>query len=502
MSLPEEKFSDLSQLLPGCKLEKLGRIKPKNSLEIARSGISIGCECLDRDYWEWDKAYPWLKQLGPKWARIQTGWAKTEQQKGVYDFAWLDKIVDDLLAINIVPWLSCSYGNLLYPEGTSSNGSTNAVPIWNQIQRDAWQAYLAKLATHFKGRVRHFEIWNEPDIDAFWGPKASNPADYAELVKLSAPVLRKHHSDAFIIGGVIAYSARYCGFSFIDGALKSGMAEHVDAISYHSYDPCPEILSNLEIEKLRDVFNKYGLRDIPVWQGESGCPTEMPRNQALSGHPWNEHKQVKMLLRNYFMDFEHGAVLSSYFHLYDFAYLNSETGDRLPTYYGLLRHPDYTPKPSFYAYQALCTLLGGGMKKSLRFFPSFHKTAEQRQLPPWNAVEHDHQRQHIQRVALERDGFPIIAWWHPANPHQPELSEAERFKPFTAKMLLTSLNDGEIKDPVIVDLATQTVYRPIKVERISHWEGFDSTLALHDVPVMDYPLVVTEYDALEILSDY
>lgn len=62
----EEKFRDLNQLLPGCKLNKLGRIKPKTSLEIANSGFSIGCECLNRDFWDWDKAYPWLKQLAKR----------------------------------------------------------------------------------------------------------------------------------------------------------------------------------------------------------------------------------------------------------------------------------------------------------------------------------------------------------------------------------------------------------------------------------------------------
>ena len=495
----EEKFKDLNDVVPNVNLKKSGKIKPKKSTEIAQSSISIGCECLDRDFWDWEKAYPWLKQLGPKWARVQTGWAKTEQEKGVYDFAWLDKIVDDLLAINIVPWLSCSYGNLLYPEGESSNGATNAVPIWNQAQRDAWQAYLAKLAEHFKGRVQYFEIWNEPDIDAFWGPKESCPADYATLVKLSAPVIRMHNPDAKIIGGVIAYSARYCGFSFLDGALKSGMAEHVDVITYHSYDPCPELLTNLEIEKLREVLAKYELRDIPIWQGEGGCPTVMPRGQALSGQPWNEHKQVKMLLRNYFMDFDHGAVVSSYFHFYDFAYTNRKTGERLPTYYGLLRQPDYTPKPSFYVYQALCTLLAGTVKKSLRFFPSFHKTPEQRELAPCDAVEHDFQRQHVQRVALECNRFPVIAWWHPANPHQLELGEAERFKAYTVKMMLTSINEGEFEDPIIVDLATQTVYEPSQTERISHWKGFDKTLVLNDIPVLDYPLIITEREALEIL---
>ena len=45
---------------------------------------SIGCETLDRDYADFDQFN-------------QSGWAKTEKEKGKYDFAWLDHIVDGLI---------------------------------------------------------------------------------------------------------------------------------------------------------------------------------------------------------------------------------------------------------------------------------------------------------------------------------------------------------------------------------------------------------------------
>jgi hypothetical protein len=44
---------------------------------------------------------------------LQCGWAKCEQKPGVYDFAWLDEVVNDALAQGVQPWLEVSYGN--YP---------------------------------------------------------------------------------------------------------------------------------------------------------------------------------------------------------------------------------------------------------------------------------------------------------------------------------------------------------------------------------------------------
>lgn len=48
--------------------------------------------------------------------RIQSGWQRTEQEKGIYDFAWLDDIVDNLLKRGLKPWMCLCYGNELYDE--------------------------------------------------------------------------------------------------------------------------------------------------------------------------------------------------------------------------------------------------------------------------------------------------------------------------------------------------------------------------------------------------
>ena len=63
------------------------------------SRMGLGMEKLDRDRFNPEKVYDWVKKSGVKWIRIQSGWAKTETVRGVYDFEWLDKIVDNLLAI-------------------------------------------------------------------------------------------------------------------------------------------------------------------------------------------------------------------------------------------------------------------------------------------------------------------------------------------------------------------------------------------------------------------
>ena len=53
-------------------------------------------------------------------------------------------------------------------------------------------------------------------------------------------------------------------------------------------------------------------------------------------------------------------------------------------------------------------------------------------------------------------------------------------------------------DPVVVDPVTQTVYLPRTIERASYHEGIDTTLILRDMPLLDYPLLLTDRSAVEI----
>ena len=93
------------------QLKKIGQIKPKSSKEIKHSQIGLGFEKLDRDVFDPEKAYDKVAETGIKWARIQSGWQRTEREKGVYSFEWIDSIVDNLIERGIEPWVCLCYGN-------------------------------------------------------------------------------------------------------------------------------------------------------------------------------------------------------------------------------------------------------------------------------------------------------------------------------------------------------------------------------------------------------
>ena len=169
-----------------------------------RGRLGIGMECLDRDLWEYRPALPGLIELGIRFARLQSGWAKTEKTPGVYDFVWLDEQVDALLAAGVEPWLSLSYGNPLYVEGAQERRADGLAhnPLHSPRGLRGWCAYVQAAVEHFRDRIHCFEIWNEPDVSIFF-PTAGGEGDwcrqYYDLVRHTVPIIRETAPAAQIV---------------------------------------------------------------------------------------------------------------------------------------------------------------------------------------------------------------------------------------------------------------------------------------------------------------
>jgi hypothetical protein len=436
-------------------LTYLGKLKTTPSTQQANSRLGVGFECLDRDMWKVEQAWPVIEALGVKWARVQTGWAKTEQTPGVYNFAWLDEIVDKLIARGVTPWLSISYGNPLYTKdmNTAVSGEDEKrvecnkfgvgfPPIHTAEEREGWQNYVRALVKHFKDRVTHYEVWNEPDLLSFWKcqPKA---ADYVDLVRLTAKPLREEQSNAKLIGGAIAWGMTVWSLKWLEDCMQAGLHELVDIISYHGYKSVPERHSAQEIAAFKQIINKYNPK-LEYWQGEAGVQSKVPsggNSGALSTMKLSEPIQARMLLRRTMLELMHGASMSSYFHMGDFAHY---AGDVRTYHYGLVRLEDGSPKPAFYALQTLCTLLGGETENADGRSAAHMSLRDDTDDPRATKVFTWH-------ANFVRGNVPIHAWWLPDSlEDEPVIRNAE----------MTYWLDSacKLENPVLIDPVSQEVY--------------------------------------------
>jgi hypothetical protein len=257
------------------------------------------------------------------------------------------------------------------------------------------------------------------------------------------------------------------GLPYFKACFEQGLGEWVDIVSYHWYRSSPEDQYEASIAACREILAEHRLQQ-PLWQGESGCPSQSGGAGALAKIAWNEQRQAHWVVRRTLCDLRLRIDMTSYFHACDMLYPNEDgTPDGRLNSKGLVRRSDYTPKPAYFAYQCLCAL--------------FDAETHWAELPLEVAAPGEPLDQSaLWKAAFLRRGRPLYVYWLPAP------LTADPPPPRPVRLTLPAARGAVIDTPVLVDPLTADVYRlPGATCASGRWQ-------IEQAPLADYPLIVTE----------
>lgn len=437
----------------------MGSVKNLSSNEIATSRWSIGGETLDRDYADYHAYKEYLGPLGAKRIRLQGGWARCEQVKGVYDFEWLDKIIDDALVQRVQPWLQTSYGNPIY-EGGGEATLAGGIPT-SEVALQAWDNWVQALVARYKNKVHEWEIWNEPDIS-----KKFTSDEFAEFHVRTADIIKNEQPKARIIALGLAGLGRVEYVESILEILKAkGKLDHFDVLTFHGYTARPEAIYG-QVTNLRNLVTTYR-DDIELWQGENGAPSTPAGTAvgALSKEDWSETTQAKYTIRRMAADMGHDVDVTSTFQMSDMHYRSGDHFSGLNSKGLLKANPDNSierPKKSYYAYQNMVSIFSGEVTRIKDL--AIDKAGDE-----------------LMVFAFEkagRNGNAVLVWFADTKPQDE----------YPYKMVSLSLEKLSIKSPVLVDLLDGTVYKLPKKNYKKKGQKFN----FNKIPVADWPMVIVD----------
>lgn len=286
--------------------------------------------------------YDLIRILGAKMSRMDFSWDLIEAQQSVFDFSRYDAIVDtaitngiDILAIldYDVPWIHANHQVQKY--------------ISPDKMQD-WLAYVSAVVAHFQGRVKAYEIWNEPN-GAYW---KGSIHEFAALTRQTAEVIRAHDLSAVIIAGAFFRSPNEWAKTMIaDGAFQQ-----VDAISFHPYASAAETVTRMSYDFMAYV-RSLGFTG-KFWITEIGFTTKgiYPWTVSDAAYPAHLVRTVTLLSVS-------GADKLVWYTLTDKYLANrAPKGESITSiaeaYFGVA-YPDYSPKNGAYAYAAVSNVVQG-----------------------------------------------------------------------------------------------------------------------------------------------
>jgi len=444
---PERAKTDLN---PG--LRRIGTITPRRAAEIQGSNWTLGCETLDRDFAIYDEYKAYLEPLGIKTVRLQGGWAKTEKVKGAYDFAWLDRLVDDARGRGLNILLETDYGNPIYAGGGGFD-LAGGFPT-NEVALAAWDTWVEAMASRYKGKVRDWAMWNEPDIN-----KAHTPKDIAVFNIRTAEIIKRVIPDARIAGLSLASSSPKLLDKCLAALAERGKVDLFHWFIYHGYEYNPD-RSYPKVEELKATLAKYS-KSAKMRQGENGCPSELATRFALSKHPWTEISQAKWDLRRMLGDLGHD-VESAVFTICDFNHVGREINRKGLLHATADKRVDKI-KLAYYAVQNAVAVFDNTLERvkgDVASVTCAHPTA-------CFVYQNPETRQQL-----------LTVWNSSVVP-------SNSFETVAANITVKACS---IKEPVWVDLVSGRIYE-FPSARVAR-EG--DTVVFTDVPVYDAPVLVAE----------
>ena len=266
-----------------------------------------------------ERAAAMARAAGVKWSREEFQWHRMEPSAGQFDFDFYDRMLDVAHAHGI-----SVYGLLAY-------WSSWTEPYTEQGISD-YCRWVQAVVERYKDRVHHWEIWNEPNIFFWSGPKELYPV----LLQRAHDTIKSVDPTAQVLGA----STAGIDTAFVKFCLEAGAS--FDILTIHPYRAFLDDKGFMkELRNAKDLV-----------QGKEVWITEMGWSTQIGGV--SELEQAKLLARTYLCAVASQAAPNVSW--YDFR----EDGEE-PFYnehhFGAVRH-NLAVKPAFLALATVCRTLG------------------------------------------------------------------------------------------------------------------------------------------------
>lgn len=368
-----------------------------------------------------------LKALGLRWVRVDLHWDVMEPTAGAWRYDLLDPLMRTLQQGGFQP--------VVYLVGTAPFAATvpAGTPFRDQYPpRDnvEYAARITALAQRYPF-VKHWQVWNEPNILPFWRPQ-EDPDAYGRMLQATArSMVDARLADRQIVTAGMAYYSQMPlrgNALMLEALYASGALQSAKVVAYHPYsdlpegDPTPADPDNF-IHRARILNQRLRSAGVAqIWATEWGWSTYQGEKDFQT--QITEAQQADYLLRRLMLmmalDFDRVFWFS-------FADIDKIVSER-DRHYGLVR-PDGSPKPAWHALQRFLALTGDRLEPLPPVLPTEGQPA---------FYQHSWQRADGRHVTLfyGQQSGGTLAWVHsrPVQLHWPATGGSQTLTPHNGRI--------------------------------------------------------------------
>jgi hypothetical protein len=306
------------------------------------------------------------------WTREEISWASwgSDPRNDYYDER-IGMIVD--ARIGIIGMLLTTPEQYRDPACVQHARATDQPAYWcAPTDPAAFATWAAQVVERYDGdgeddapgspRIAVWQIWNEPDQDGTWLPRA-DPVAYGTMLRAAYRAIKEADPSATVLsGGVMTFDTIGVN-GFMDRVVEVAGWNSFDVLALHPWliDHAPDSPYLINPRERFDVtipgrlalaqnwVNRHG-GGKPIWITEVGWST--CGNRCEPQFAKSEDEQATYMVRTFVLAAAAGIEHVSYFQLED-----KFQGDQIPWSQAAILHDDLRPKPAYFALGTLVDLL-------------------------------------------------------------------------------------------------------------------------------------------------
>lgn len=213
---------------------------------------------------------------GVRLIRLGVDWSSIEFNKGVRDWSGTDRVVNAVVARGMSPLGLVTYT----PQWASGSSDSHTPPT----DPNTFASFAKDAAARYLGKIAAWEVWNEPNIVAFFKPKP-NIATYNKLLAASYTAIKSVSANLTVVSAGLSPAGDngtdIAPLTFVKGIYSAGANKYLDALGMHPYtfpalpnDPTTASWSAFQLmTPMRAVMVAGGDTAKLIWLTEFGAPT-------------------------------------------------------------------------------------------------------------------------------------------------------------------------------------------------------------------------------------
>ena len=218
-----------------------------------------------------------------------SSWYILENQRGKWDFSSSDRLLDRYMKHNITLVPCIGRINNFVPDKKDPKMAWRQpgwpewlLPLcWKQTDtpsyawpgakdhvffppEELWRGFIRKVAEHYKGKITHYEIFNEPN-------GRHSPKNYFKHLKSAYEEIKKVDPSSKVIGLCVTGDFGSDATVFVKDVFQLGGGNYMDIASWHPYrnrELASLVPADQAWKSFREMIEGSCGKDFPIWNTE------------------------------------------------------------------------------------------------------------------------------------------------------------------------------------------------------------------------------------------